>query len=179
MEKSATMKKYSIQARILHWLMAAVILSALGLGIYMTNLGKDATNRMQIYNLHKSLGVTVMILVLIRIAIRLKNKPPALPTTIKAIERKLANGTHHILYLLMILVPLSGYLMSSFFGFPVHLFSLEIPMLVSANPTVGKFFAEAHEILAYALLGVITLHALGAFKHLFDGKENNVLRRMI
>ena len=173
--------KYALSSRILHWLMAVIILFLLGLGIYMTDfLSKEASNRMEIYNLHKSLGVVVLILVVIRLINRFVKKPPALPETMASWERVAAHLTHIFLYALMIVVPLSGYLMSNSFGYPVMLFGIQMPFIIATNFELGKVFAEAHEIAAFSLLGLVVLHVAGALKHrFFDKPQNDVLGRMI
>ena len=175
------MVKYPLPSRIIHWLMAVVILFLLGLGMYMTDyLPKDAPNHLEIYSLHKSLGAIVLILIFVRILNRFINKAPKLPYTIKKSEQILSHLGHFGLYVLMLCVPLSGYLMSNSFGYPVHLFSLELPMLVERNFELGKFFADAHGFLAYSLLGLIVIHILAVIKHrFFDRPENDVLKRMI
>lgn len=173
--------KYALSSRILHWLMAAIILFLLGLGIYMTDfLSKEAPNRMEIYGLHKSLGALVLFLIVIRIVNRLAFKAPALPETLAKWEKFAAHFAHALLYLLMIAVPLSGYLMSNSFGYPVNLFSLPLPSLMEKNLELAPFFAEAHEVCAFALLGLVALHVVGVIKHrFFDRKENDVLGRML
>jgi len=173
--------KYSLTSRILHWLMAALIFFMLGLGIYMTEFSpKDAPNHLQIYELHKSFGVMILILVFLRIINRFVKTPPALPLSMPKFERILAHLGHFGLYVLMILVPLSGYFMSNSFGFPVHFFGIEMPFLVEKNFDHGKLFAEAHELLAYGLLALVAVHILAAIKHrFFDKPENDVLKRML
>lgn len=175
------MQKYPLSSRIIHWLMAAIILFLLGLGIYMTDfLPKDAPNHLEIYSLHKSFGALALILVIVRICNRLIYKAPQLPATLKKYEQILSHLGHFGLYFLMICVPLSGYLMSNSFGYPVHLFSIELPMLVATNFELGKFFAEAHEVCAFSLFGLIAIHILAVIKHrFFDKPENNVFKRMI
>lgn len=175
------MQKYPLSSRIIHWLMALVIIFLLSLGIYMTEfLSKEAENRMMIYNLHKSLGVMVLLLVAIRVINRLLKRPPALPTSINKCKRTLSHLAHYMLYALMVLVPLSGYLMSNSYGYPVNFFGIELPFLLQQNFDLAKIFSETHEISAYSLLAVTALHILGALKHrFFDIPENDVLKRMI
>jgi cytochrome b561 len=161
--------------------MAAIILFLLGLGIYMADfLDKEAPNRMDIYSLHKSLGVIALILIAIRIFNRFINKAPALPNSFPKIEKFAAHLAHISLYLLMIIMPLSGYLMSNSFGYPVHLFGIEMPFLVEQNSVLGNIFHETHWIAAYLMIAVLILHIAGVIKHrFFDNPENNVLKRMI
>ncbi len=173
--------KYHISAHILHWFMALLIFTLLGLGIYMTDfLPSDAPNKFAIYDLHKSLGAMVLVLVFIRIINRFLHTAPGLPQGLPAIEKIASHTVHAALYALMIIVPLSGYLMSNSYGFPVHFFSITLPNLIAAKPEMGKIFAETHEIAAYTLIAAIGLHIGGALKHrFFDKPENDVLKRML
>lgn len=173
--------KHPLPSRILHWLMAAIILTLLGLGIYMSEfLSKDAANRMEIYNLHKSLGIIALALIFLRIINRLINKAPALPQSISKLEITLAHLCHFALYFLMILTPLSGYLMSNSAGYPAVFFGYELPFLIEKNLELRKFFAETHELSAYSLLALITIHVSAVIKHrFFDKPENDILKRMI
>ena len=175
------MTKYSLSSRIIHWLMAAIIIPTLGVGIYMKDfLPKDSPNHLEIYSLHKSFGVIALIFIFIRIVNRLLNKPPKLPLSISKLEKILAYFGHFGLYILMILVPLSGYLMSNYFGFPVRLFEISLPNMVETNYELGKIFAETHEICAYFLLALVSIHIFAAIKHrFFDKPENDVLKRII
>lgn len=173
--------KYAKSSRIIHWLMAAIIFVALATGIYMTNKELDVDFRQSIYNFHKSIGVVIFILIIYRIINRFVNKPPKLPSSISPIEQKLAKIGHFALYLLMITTPISGYLMSSYAGFNVIFFGIEIPNILSqGNLEIAQIFLEIHEVSAFSLLGVIVLHILGALKHRFyDKPENDVLNRII
>lgn len=161
--------------------MAAIILFLLALGFYMADfLSKEAPNRLEIYNLHKSLGALVLGLVFVRIVNRLIFKAPALPNSLPKSEKILAHLAHVALYLLMIAVPLSGYLMSNLFGYPVHFFGATLPNLVEANPELGMKIHDSHGVFAYILLGLIALHVAGVVKHkFFDKPENDVLGRML
>jgi cytochrome b561 len=175
------MTKYSASSRAIHWFMALIIFSALGVGIYMTKiLPKDAPNHLEVYSLHKSIGVIALLFVILRIINRFIFKVPALPKTIKKHEQILSHLGHFGLYVLMVTVPLSGYLMSNSFGFPVHLFSIELPFLIERNFELGKILSEFHEISAYCLLALVSVHILAVVKHrFFDKPENDVLKRML
>jgi cytochrome b561 len=174
------MLKYSLSSRIIHWISSILVLTILGIGIYMTDfLPKDSPNHLKIYELHKSLGVIALMLIIIRVVNRFLKKPPALPATMPKIEVILSGVVHFGLYVLLFCVPLSGYLMSNSFGFPVHLFGIEMPFLISTNYELGNLFAEAHELCAYALLGLVIIHILAAIKHrYFDKPEHDILKRM-
>ena len=176
-----TIQKYSLTSRIIHWFMAVIILFLLGLGIYMTKfLPIDSPSHLPIYSLHKTLGVVALIFIFIRIINRFVKKPPVLPTTMPKYEQILTHLGHFGLYVLMIVVPLSGFLMSNSFGFRVKFFGLELPMIISTNFTLGKIFATIHELGAYTLLGLIVAHVGAVIKHrFFDKPENDILKRMI
>ena len=174
-------QKYHLQLRIVHWVMALIIISLLALGFYMTTwLDRESTYRTTIYSLHKSFGALVLFLIVGRIFIRLSKPAPKLPNSMPIIIQKLAHSVHLILYILMVLMPLSGYLMSNYFGYPVHLFGLPLPMLVEKNIEFGKFFGGVHKFLGFAFVAILTLHFIGVIKHrFFDKAENDVLKRMI
>ncbi len=158
--------------------MAIIIIFLLGLGIYMTDfLSKESPNRMMVYNLHKSLGVLVLALIIIRIINRFTHKAPALPSAMNQFEKFAAHSLHAFLYVLMIIVPLSGYLMSNFFGYPAMFFGFEMPFLVTTNFDSGKIFAEIHEISAFTLIGAVGLHILAAVKHFICDKK--MIKRML
>jgi len=143
-------------------------------------LSKEATNRMEIYNLHKSFGVIALIFIFVRIINRLFKKAPALPSSMPKFEKIFAHLGHASLYLLMIVMPLSGYLMSNSFGYPVNLFGIELPKIAETNFELGKIFGEIHGLAAYLIAAIISLHILAVVKHrFFDKEENDVLKRMI
>ena len=161
--------------------MALLIFSLLAVGIYMTQfMATDSPNHLQTYELHKSFGVIALILIFIRIINRFIKKPPILPESISRIERILSHLGHFGLYVLMLIVPFSGFLMSNSFGFPVKFFSIELPVMVGTNFELGKLFALLHELSAYGLLALIAVHILAVIKHrFFDKAENDVLKRML
>lgn len=175
MEMSAA--RYTTTAKILHWLIALTIFALFALGWFMTDLPRETPDRAFYFNLHKSIGVTLFALVLFRLFWRIGHKPPALVSTLKAWERKLANAGHHSLYLLMVLVPVSGLVMSAFSKFGVKWFGLPlIPGL--DDKALRDVFTEVHEVVGLILLAVIIVHVLGALKHHFLDKDET-LKRML
>ncbi len=173
--------KYSLSSRILHWIIAVLIIFMIGLGIYMTEfLSKESSNRLEIYSLHKSIGVLLIILVFMRFINRFINKPPKLPESISKLDRTLAGFGHIALYAFMIIVPISGYLMSNSYGYPVHFFSIEMPFLVGKNFENAALFSKIHYYAGYTILALVIIHILAVIKHrFFDKAENDVLKRMI
>ncbi|MSP33769.1 MAG: cytochrome b [Rickettsiales bacterium] len=173
--------KYHISSRIIHWLMALLIFGLLPIGIYMVYfLPEDAANRLQIYSLHKSFGVAALILIFIRIFNYFLHKAPKLPQGLPKIEKIASNIAHVTLYTLMIVIPISGYLMSNAYGFSVNLFTIPMPNLISSQPETGAYLVRIHQYSAYAIIAVIGLHIGGTLKHrFFDKPENDVLKRML
>ncbi len=173
-------QKYHLTTRVLHWLMALIILGMVGVGFYMTGLEKNNPLRSDLTNLHKSFGVLVLLLLTLRIAARLKFKAPRLPKTLKKPEAILAKSVQILLYGFMLVIPISGYLMSNGFGYGVKFFGVSLPKIIAKNIEFGKLMHELHEILPYVMLAIIALHLLGALKHrFFDKPENDVLGRMV
>jgi cytochrome b561 len=192
-----TIQKYTKIAILLHWLIAIVIamLFCLGwymtelpkegpkqlgfdlfdLGIYTWNLAQEASPRTFYFNLHKSIGFTLLVLVVIRFIWKLLNKPPAMLTSYKDWERKLATGTHHLLYLLMFAMPISGLMMSLNSKYGVSWFGMHVLDGVD-NKELRHTFEGVHEFIGTVLLVIVGLHFIGALKHKFIDKDNTLSR---
>lgn len=127
------------------------------------------------FNLHKSLGVTILALVLFRIYWRLSHRPPALLSSLKAWERKLAAGGHHSLYLLMVLIPVAGIIMSLYSKYGLQWFGIKLLEGLD-NKDLRETFAEVHELLGTAMLVVLAVHVLGALKHRLIDKDDTMKR---
>ena len=178
---SNSTNSYGTFTKFLHWIMAIIIISLMIVGLYMTGLDDEDPSRRDLYHLHKVFGLMIIFLSVLRIGWIFISRPPQLPTSLKAHEIKLAKSAKHLLYLLILIVPASGYTMSTLLGYPVDVFGLfEFPMLFDKNKELGEIFRSTHWILAYFMIGIVTLHITGAMKHrLFDGDENDVLKRML
>ncbi|MEI7669123.1 MAG: cytochrome b [Pseudomonadota bacterium] len=168
--------KYHISIRTLHWLMAAVIICLIAVGLIMGEIPREDPMRGTMYSLHKSFGVFVFFLVILRVFFRFRYQVPALPNVIPEIERKLAKSGHYIFYFFMFAMPLSGYLTSNYFGFGVNFFGITLPKIVGIDKELGSFFAESHETLAYILILLIFLHIGGVIKHYIKDKTNLLTR---
>ncbi|MEO0983851.1 MAG: cytochrome b/b6 domain-containing protein [Pseudomonadota bacterium] len=186
---TAETRRYTTIAIVLHWVIAFSILALIGVGLYMHNLSNEAPQKFALYQMHKSFGITVMILTIARIAWRLMNPPPPLPEGMKSWERATSHTVHVAFYALMILMPLTGWMMvsASPTGVPTFWFGLfewpHLPVLstlaVETKREVAGALLEVHELLAFGTLGLLFLHVAGALKHDFVDKEGAVLRRMI
>lgn len=170
-------QRFHVTLRIIHWLMAVIILSLLAMGLYMTGLEREDALRGTLYGLHKSFGVLVLLLLAVRLFLRVATHVPALPKLYPLWERGLAHLGHFALYLLMFGVPMAGIAMSNSGGHPVKFFGVVVPPLFEQNKEFGGLAHEAHWLLAYVLIGVIGLHLAGVIKHRFIDKQD-ILYRM-
>lgn len=169
--------RYTPVAMLAHWLVFLLIAGAFALGFTMTELAMSVL-KLRMFSWHKWTGVTIFLLVLLRLAWRLRVAPPALPPMPRW-EEQAARISHHLLYLLMLAVPMTGWLMSSAKGFQtVYFAKLPIPDLLQKDPPLGAALEAVHETLAFMLLGLVTLHVLAAFKHHFMDRDD-VLARMV
>jgi len=169
--------QYGLTARSFHWIMALLIVGLYCVGYIMTNLDVSPA-KLRFYSYHKWTGVTVFGLAVLRLLWRWHAPPPALPLHLRAWEKSVAEMTHRLLYLLLFLVPLSGWLMSSAKGFQtVYLGLLPIPDAVAKNAALGATLDEVHYALNSLLLIVVLGHAAAALKHHFIDRDE-VLARM-
>ncbi len=171
-------KHYTATAKALHWGVAVLIFGLLGLGFYMTGLELSPT-KLQLISWHKWAGVTTFALVVVRLAWRVTHRPPALPDYMSALERFAAHAGHHLLYVLMVAIPLSGWLMSSAKGIQTVWFGvLPIPDLLAKDKALGDLLRTVHMILNFVLIAVLLGHIGAALKHHFINKDD-VLTRML
>jgi cytochrome b561 len=195
-----TNNQYTKTAIILHWLIAIGIFAMFGLGWYMADLPKDAPKAMSFdlfdlgiyhwqlseevsprtfyFNLHKSVGVTLLGLIVLRLFWRITHRPPALLDSLTSIEKKIATAGHHTLYLLMFLVPVSGVLMTLYSKFGLKWFCVNLFAGLD-NPAMRDTFKEMHELVGVLMLVVIGLHVLGAIKHKLVDKDGTMDRMLL
>lgn len=157
--------RYHIAQIALHWLMALLIVGLLGVGLWMTDLKLSPTS-IQIYTWHKWGGLTVLVLVALRLPLRLTLGAPALPTSTPAWQRRAAAVSHGLLYALMVAMPLTGWLQNSAAGFPLTWFGLfKVPALIARDREAFGLWQDVHGYLAYALIALIAVHIAAAVKH--------------
>ena len=170
--------RYTKTAKGLHWLMAVLFFGMLGLGFYMQGLPLSP-DKLKLYSWHKWVGVTVFLLALFRIAWRVTHQPPPLPGSMPRLMQIAAHAGHHMLYMLMFLIPLSGWLMSSAKGFQTVWFGiLPIPDLIEKNKLLGDLLQTVHVSLNYLFIAVLVGHIGAALKHHFIDKDD-ILTRML
>lgn len=169
---------YTKTAIFLHWLVGLGIIGTLAMGLYMEGLPLSPS-KLQLYSWHKWAGMSLLVLAIVRLAWRLSHPAPDLPETMGPISRLAAHAGHWVLYVLMIAIPLSGWLMSSAQGFPVVWFGvLPLPDLVAKNAELGAVLKDTHMLLNYTLIAVLIGHIGAALQHHFI-KKDNVLIRML
>lgn len=170
--------RYGAPAQLAHWLTALLLVTGFTLGFWMVELAVSPT-RLRLFSYHKWLGVTIVLVVALRLAWRIGSPPPPLPSTMPAWELRAAATVHRLLYLLLFAVPLSGWLMSSAKGFQtVYLGTLPIPDLLDKNPALGAALEKVHWALNKMLLAAVCLHVAAVAKHHCVDRDG-ILRRML
>lgn len=172
-------KRYTTTAIVLHWLIAVLIVGAFTLGLVMTDIPGFSPTKLRYYSWHKWAGVTVLLLAALRLLWRLKNRPPALPASMPAWQQGAAHGLHHLLYLFMFAVPVSGYLYTLAAGVPVKYFGLfQLPVFYAKNPALAEILKPVHYWLNMAMAALVVLHVLAALKHQILDRDGT-MRRML
>jgi len=171
-------ERYTRTAILLHWLIALLIFTAFPLGVYMHEL-PFSPDKLRFYSWHKWIGVSIFLLALVRLTWRSTHRPPPLPDLMAGWEKFAAHAVHFSLYALIIIIPLSGWLMSSAKGVQtVWLGVLPLPDLLSKNKELGDLLKEVHESLNFLMLGLVLAHVGAALKHHFIERDN-ILSRML
>lgn len=176
-EQSASLH-YTGTAKVLHWLVALIIIGLFVLGQYMSDLSMSP-RKLQLYSWHKWFGVTVFLLVLVRLGWRLTHQPPRLPAQMPKLQQLASHVGHMTLYGLMLAIPISGWLMSSAKGYQTVWFGvLPIPDLLGKDKLLGDLLAELHGALNGLLMFIVVIHVIAALKHHFIDRDD-VLKRML
>ncbi len=171
-----TLTSFGAVAKSLHWLMAVLFLGVFTVAYIMINIGKSDF-RFSLYDLHKATGLLLFVLVSIRLMWRLINVEPSSPPSLPAWQRRAAHLNIILLYVLMFLMPISGFLTSTLGGHDItfyHFFTIT-PFLI--NKEASEFFSYAHEFFSILLIACFSLHVTAALYHHYFLKDN-VLRRM-
>jgi cytochrome b561 len=178
MQLTNTVNRYGFMAKLLHWLIAIIVITLLCVGLYMVGM-KNGINKSKIFGLHKEFGLLVLFLATFRLTWRLCNITPVLPATIANWEKYAAHAVHWLLYGFLFAMPLTGWLLSSAAGFPPSFFGLFVlPSLIAPQPDLVDTLANVHSWLGFALIALISGHAAAALQHYFIEKDD-VLQRML
>ncbi|MBN2866971.1 MAG: cytochrome b [Thiotrichales bacterium] len=163
---------------VLHWMVAIVVLGTFALGFWMVDLDYYSTWYHDAPNIHKSIGVLLILGMLARFLWNQVNIKPQ-PLAKSALQNSIAVTVHLILYLLVFAIGVSGYLISTAESQPIAVFDwFEVPALFTPFEDQADIAGEIHEWLAYGLMGLVALHALAALKHHFFNKDKT-LKRML
>lgn len=168
--------RYSRTAIALHWLVAALVVAELAWGPWMQTIPKQPVGpRVDAFNAHKSLGILILALVLVRLGWRLAHRPPPLPPMPR--WRALgARASHAILYLALVAQPLVGFMGSAASGYPVRLFGVVLPPLMDRHDALKAALSSAHAAVATVLAATIAVHVAAALWHARAG--DGVIERM-
>ncbi len=177
--------RYTAVAIFLHWIMALGIIALAVIGLTMTHAKLKPFDLFKLYQLHKSIGITILLVAFLRLAWRLAHHPPALPV-MPPLERKAAEASHVLLYVFLFVLPLTGWAVVSAapLNIPTVLYGIvpwpHLPILstLQNKAPVERVLARTHDYLAYALIALVTLHAAAALRHHFLLRDD-VLTRML
>ncbi|KTD17150.1 cytochrome b [Legionella jordanis] len=178
MQRLRPIKEYSAGFKFVHWFIAVLVLLMLSLSFFLDGLPKESERTG--FMIHKSIGLTILFVMLIRLVWVMYTGRVPLPVNVPRWERFLSRLVQSFLYLFLILMPLSGWIMSVAANRPPSFFTLatlSLPGIPLSKPLAG-FMAEVHETIAWILIGLVILHVAGALKHHFIDKDD-VLRRML
>ena len=178
MSLRSTPNRWGTLEWLFHWVMAAGLAFMVGLGLWMSDLPLGM-RKLNVYALHKSIGITLLALAALRLIWRTQDSRPIPAPGQPAWQLKAAGATHGLIYVLLFAIPLSGWLYNSAAGFPLHWFNLvNLPKLAGTDPALKATAHEIHETAAWLLVALVALHAAGALKHHFIDRDNT-LRAML
>ena len=171
-------QSYGLVAKFLHWLLATVIISLVAVGFIMGDI-KSESLQGQAYNLHKLFGLLVFGLGIGFILWRLFNTKPSYPPTMPSWEKHAARIVHVLLYLVLLFMPILGFITATAAGYPPHIGAWVIPSLgIPLDQPLAEFAGELHRIMAWTLITLVAIHTMAALKHHFIEKDN-ILTRML
>lgn len=175
MPNQSSPARYGVVAQAFHWLIAALIVTQFTLAYMADDLPLGA-HKLALLARHKSFGMTVLMLAILRLLWRLRHRPPDLPDHMTSLERKLARATHIAFYVLLFAMPLTGWMMSSAKNYSVSWFGLFTwPNLVGKSEAAFDFLRATHDTMSLILLSIAILHILAALKHHFWNKDHVLL----
>ena len=169
--------KYHNISIFLHWMVGLAVLAQLSLGFWMEGVPKAPPGlRAGWFNFHKSTGMILAILILCRVVWRLAHRPPELPDVLTPLQKTLAQWNHRLLYACMLIMPLSGFLGSSFTPYPIKFFGTPLPRFWGPMPEMKEFLAVVHASTALGIVGIVVIHIAAALAHAYQ--KDGVAQRM-
>jgi cytochrome b561 len=177
MSGSDRSQRYTATAIALHWLVALMVVAQIVFGWWMLQIPKDPVGpRVDAFNLHKSVGLTVLLLMAVRLAWRATHRAPALPS-MPAWQAAAARINHGLLYVCLLVQPLSGYVGSAVSGYPVRYFGMMLPGWAPKNIPLKELLSAVHLVSSWILVAAIAVHVAAALKHQFVDRDR-LLGRM-
>jgi len=175
---TTTSQRYGAFAIALHWIIAILVVAQFAWGWWMLGIAKQpAGARADAFNLHKSIGLTILALMIARIFWRIGHPPPALPEMPRW-QARAARATHLLLYVLLVVHPLAGYLGSEFSGYPVKYFGFILPGWAPRSLPLKDFLSQVHLVTSWLIAAAVALHLAGVAKHVIVDRDQ-VLARML
>jgi cytochrome b561 len=169
--------QYGSLARFFHWAIAILVIVTIPIAWTMLRIGEGPMQD-RLFVVHESIGLTIFVLAILRVVWRFVEPPPSLPATVPPGQALLAQINHWLLYLLLFLMPVTGYLSVVAGGYPLNFFALfNVPRLVAKSESLAKFTENAHLALQYAVYALVLIHVAAALHHHLV-KRDGVLRRM-
>jgi cytochrome b561 len=175
--------RFTLAQRSLHWLMAVIVAAMLAVGLTFMTLGyegtvdafgNDVTNAL--YKYHKTFGILVLLLIVLRVILRWLSPPPPYAQPLTPFERVASRGAHLLFYALLIAMPIGGWLATAAGGYPVQFFDFELPGLIGKNEELSKTMFALHGYAGLLLLALIVLHVAAGIRHLL--RKDGVFRRI-
>ena len=178
MQIQNTATGWGMPARLLHWVVAFLVIAQVALG-WVAVTRELSPTKLHLFVWHKSIGMLVLALVVLRLAWRLANPTPALPPGTAPWELAAARASHALLYALLLAMPLDGWLLNSAAGVPFSIFwTIPLPAVVHPDEHLAEFFKGVHFWMFVILSGLLAVHVAAALRHHFV-KRNAVLVRML
>jgi len=178
-----TKTRYTFAQRSLHWLIALLVFGLLAIGLTFMTLGYDGTKGLfgndltnALYKYHKTFGILLFLLMILRVVLRRASPPPAYDPPLGGMERVIGGGTHLLLYLLLLGIPIGGALATTLGGYPLQFFNWELPSFLDKNEALSKQLFQVHGIAGLALLALVVLHIAAAIKHW--KQKDGIMRRI-
>lgn len=175
--RHSTRNRYTATAIALHWLIAVLLLGQFAFGLMLEDIPRGTPERGIYVNLHKSSGLLIGLLIVLRIAWRLTHTPPPLPATMPAWQQHAARLGHVALYLCMLTLPLSGYLASNFSKYGIKFFNVvHLPPWGPNDKTLYAIFNQTHHVAALLLAVFVGVHLLAVAKHMLIDRDGLLWR---
>lgn len=174
----STEQQWGLLAKAFHWLVALGIVALAGIGLYMVGMPLGMA-KLKIYLLHKAIGITVLALVLLRLLWRLIDLHPKYPANMPRWQVGAAHASHTLLYVLLLAMPISGWVYNSASGFPLPWFGiLQLPAITPASKSLAHLALAIHKTAFWVLTTLVVLHIAAALEHHFRQRDA-ILTRML